>query len=130
MGLKKLNENEAPRILFVDDEREILEAYEEFLDGLGYEITFTNSSQEAWQLLEKNKFDLIVTDLSMPLLNGEELIQIIRKNAFNKSSPIIIASGNSNKIHESQASRDPNLFLLKKPFKKDDLLENIQSFFK
>lgn len=130
MSLRKRQENEAPRILVVDDDQQILEAYQSFLEGLGYQLTLLKSPQEAWQILEKTKFDLIVTDLHMPLLNGEELIQIIRKNEVNRAVPIIIASGNSNRIHESQAVRDPNLFLIKKPFTKDQFLENILELIK
>ncbi|MFT6067742.1 MAG: two-component system sensor histidine kinase and response regulator WspE [Bacteriovoracaceae bacterium] len=130
MSLRQIKANEAPRILIVDDEEMILEAYNDFLDGQDFQVTLTKSPQEAWKILEESRFDLVITDLDMPFLNGEELIEIIRKNVFNRAVPIIIASGNSNKIHESQALRDPSLFLLKKPFTKEELLENIVELFK
>jgi CheY-like chemotaxis protein len=66
----------------------------------------------------------------MPLIHGEELIQIIRKNKLNSATQIIIASGYSNKLHEYQAKIDKDIFLLKKPFTKDHLLENILELFK
>ncbi len=130
MSLRQINQNEAPRILIVDDEEMILEAYNEFLEGQHFQVTLTKSPQEAWKILDESKFDLVITDLDMPLLHGEELIEIIRKNVINRAVPIVIATGNSNKLHESQASRDPNLFLLKKPFTKEDLLGNIFALFK
>ena len=130
MGLLKNKEIEAPRILIIDDDSNILEIYRGFLGQETFKVTFLTSPQDAWKALETQSFDLIITDLQMPFLDGEELIEIIRKkNEFNKT-PIIIASGASNKIHESQAERDPYLFLIKKPFGKDQFLKEIKKVIK
>ena len=127
MGVKNLDPIEAPRILIIDDDQDILDGYNSYLKGSNYQLTFTKSAQEAWQILEKEKFELVITDLHMPFLNGEELIGIIRKNVIHKKVPMLIASGCTNKIHESQADRDSSLHLIKKPFCSKEFLEKIKS---
>ena len=130
MGILKLKENDAKQILIIDDEKAVTDTYEEFLVDSSYSIQITNSPQNAWQKLEKQSFDLIITDLHMPHLGGEELLKIIRKNEKHRGVPVIIASGNCNKLHESQAKRDPSLHLIKKPFQKEEFLKKIVSILK
>jgi CheY-like chemotaxis protein len=115
-------------ILIVDDEILVTQTYEDFLEGLDLLYTVTNSSQEAWKLIEKNEYDLIITDLDMPYLNGEELLEIIQKNANHKNVPIIIASGTSNKIHELEVQKHTKISLIKKPFSRDVFLDSIQNY--
>ena len=79
MGLLKNKEIEAPRILIIDDDSNILEIYRGFLGQETFKVTFLKSPQDAWKALEAQSFDLIITDLQMPFLDGEELIEIIRK---------------------------------------------------
>jgi len=126
MGTLKINSDAKPHILLIDDEEEITRAYKAYLENSNCDVFVTNSAQEAWQSLDQNKFDLIVTDLHMPHLNGEEFIKIVRKNIDHKYIPIIIASGCINAIHDSQAERDSRLFVIKKPFGKDDFLKVIE----
>ncbi len=126
MGTLKISSDAKPHILLIDDEKEITNVYKDYLENSDFEVCITNSAQEAWQYLDKNKFDLIVTDIHMPPLNGDEFIKIVRKNIDHKFIPIIIASGCLNAIHESQAQRDENLFVIKKPIGRKDFLKIIK----
>lgn len=130
MGEKKLSEQDSKMILIVDDEVLITEAYAAYLKSSNYRAVIMNSAQDAWQALDKYKFDLIITDLVMPYLDGEEFIKVIRKNPNHERTPVIIASGHSNAVHESKSNRDPILFLLKKPFNKGEFLKKIDDILK
>ena len=130
MRTLKLKHLEAQHILIIDDEVEITKAYTSYLDDPAYSVYATNSAQEAWQELDRNTFDLIITDLNMPHLNGEEFIKVVRKNQKNSSVPIVIASGCTNKIHDSQVQRDSQLFIIKKPFSKKEFLNIIEEALK
>jgi DNA-binding NtrC family response regulator len=67
------------RILAVEDEADILEFLKEFLISGGYEVATALSGEQALQLLNGQKFDLLVVDLKMPRINGLEVIKRARE---------------------------------------------------
>ncbi len=75
------------RILLVDDERQIIRVLRTSLQSHGYEILCATDGFEALKLFEQSKPDLVITDLSMPNMNGLELTKAIRSNA---DTPIIV----------------------------------------
>jgi len=80
-------------ILFVDDEELITEGWKIQLEILGYEVTAVSESDEALKVFRKNrnKFALVITDQSMPNMNGDTLIREMRK--LNAKVPVILCSG-------------------------------------
>lgn len=68
-----------PRILIADDEPEILRVFEMVLEPEGYEIFTAKDGLEAKALFEKHHFDVVLTDLTMPGLDGVDLLRAIRK---------------------------------------------------
>jgi PAS domain S-box-containing protein len=81
------------RILFVDDERDIVELTEKVLIKLGYSVTATTSSMEALEIFKSHPagFDLIITDQTMPELTGINLAGEIFK--ICRKMPVIICTG-------------------------------------
>ncbi len=73
--------SEKKRVLFVDDEPKILEGLRRMLRPLRneWEMSFVNSGQEALDILAQQPFDVIVTDMRMPAMNGAELLHEVRK---------------------------------------------------
>lgn len=61
------------RVLFVDDEPLIARLGEQFLQKLGYDTVVHTDPVQAWNAFQKGEFDLVITDLSMPVLSGLEL---------------------------------------------------------
>ncbi len=80
-----------PHILLVDDEQSIREIFSDYLHLKGYQITQARNGREALERLHRMTFDLIITDLNMPEINGVELIQKLREK--NNSIPVIIITG-------------------------------------
>src|SRR6185503_6348950 len=70
-------------ILFVDDEAAILASLSNLLrkDRHRWELVFANGGQEAARLLSERTFDVIVTDMRMPNLDGAELLELVRKRS-------------------------------------------------
>lgn len=60
-------------ILIIDDENELESIYRAHLNKIDAEVTFSNHPQKAWKNLDKFTYDLIVTDLKMPIISGDEL---------------------------------------------------------
>lgn len=78
-------------ILVVDDEPEMLNVIEDALSS-DYAIVNVANGQAAWEKLTENTYDLVITDLVMPEMNGIDLVMGIRKN-FPQQKLIIISGG-------------------------------------
>jgi DNA-binding NtrC family response regulator len=81
------------KILVVDDERSIRNALKEILEYEKYEIDLAEDGQEAFELLKKNEYDLILSDIKMPKLDGIELLQKIKKANPEQSFILITGHG-------------------------------------
>ena len=62
-------------ILVVDDEIELREAISAYLSQEGYEVQQASSGEEALDLLKKNAFDILITDMKLPGLDGNTVLQ-------------------------------------------------------
>ena len=79
------------KILFVDDEESQRDVMSRFLKKLGYDVTLSSNSFEALEILKNEHFPLIITDLSMPGMDGAKLCENIRM--INSNSIIYALSG-------------------------------------
>ena len=78
-------------ILFVDDDRTILNLVEEYLTNEGYNLTCIDSGLGAIELMKHSNFQLVFTDLKMPGLSGIELLRRIKKN--RPETEVILITG-------------------------------------
>jgi len=85
-------ESSAPHILVVDDSHTVREMEGGLLGAGGYQVTTAQNGQEAWNLLRLNDYDLLVSDIDMPQMNGIELVTKVRANARLARMPVIILS--------------------------------------
>jgi len=102
------------RILFVDDEEDLVSLMQIMLTDLGYRVTACVDGREALKIFETDPdgFDLIITDMTMPHLSGSELAQQIIK--LRPGQPVILCTGYSSYINaEKAADLGVKLFLLK-----------------
>ena len=77
------------KILVVDDEKDIRASIKMALGNVGCSITAVKGGEEALQLLKKEKFDLILLDLLMPGMSGNEVAERIRKNPGTKNQKLV-----------------------------------------
>jgi len=91
------------RILFVDDEKSIVSGVSQMLEALGYTVIATTNSQEAFEMFRRGpeKFDLVITDHTMPGLTGAELAKEIF--SVKPGIPVILCTGFSDVINEQKA---------------------------
>ena len=80
-------------ILFVDDEVYLADVGKEMLEDFGYVVESMSSSMQAFELFEQNpdKFDLVITDYTMPEMTGDKLARKIHQ--INPKIPIIMCTG-------------------------------------
>ena len=113
-------------ILFVDDDEILVNLGNEMLADMGYQVTTMTDSNEALKLFRDNlnRFDLVITDQTMPGLTGEHLIEEIKE--IRPDIPTIICTGYSSKIDEKKAATlGANAFLMK-PLRMPDLLQTVR----
>jgi nitrogen-specific signal transduction histidine kinase/CheY-like chemotaxis protein len=108
------------KILFIDDEPSIVNMARQMLERLGYEVDTKMSSIEALGLFRSNpnQFDLIITDMTMPLMTGDKLVIEILN--IRPDIPIILCTGFSEKIDEKKAKAIGAADYIEKPLHKHD----------
>ncbi|OGB62312.1 MAG: hypothetical protein A2Y94_05260 [Caldithrix sp. RBG_13_44_9] len=101
------------RILLADDDKSLNRSVDILLTLEGYQTMSVYNGEEALQKLLQQKFDLLITDLIMPKLDGIELITKIRK--LNADLPIMVISGQlNNRLIQLLKKREIH-FILPKP---------------
>jgi len=80
------------RVLIVDDSTTVREAEKQVLLNMHYQVTTAGNGEEALALLHSSKFDLIVTDVDMPVMNGLRLVNELRYQEESKDIPVVIVS--------------------------------------
>ncbi|MEE8394722.1 MAG: ATP-binding protein, partial [bacterium] len=108
-------------ILFVDDEEVIVTLAKRTLEGMGYQVTGVTESGQAISLFEAEpkKFDLVVTDLKMPNLGGEELAKAVKRT--REDVPILLCTGFMESITPQWARKVGFCGVLLKPFRVEEL---------
>ncbi|MDY7037254.1 MAG: sigma-54 dependent transcriptional regulator [Thermodesulfobacteriota bacterium] len=107
------------QILFVDDEREILSAFEKYLSHQGYRVNVVDNGFKALELLKKNNFDIVFTDLQMPGLSGIELLMAIKE--YRPETEVIIITGYGTIESAVEALKLGSYDYIQKPIKMDHL---------
>lgn len=82
----------ACRILVADDSLTVRELERKLLSGQGYHVDTAVDGADAWNALRAGNYDLLVTDIDMPRLDGIELVKLIRGNAQLRDLPVIVMS--------------------------------------
>ncbi len=108
-------------ILVVDDEQIVLKSCERILSHEGYSVDTAMSAKEAMQLLEKNLYDLIITDIKMPEMDGIEFMKQVR--AKNPDINIVVITGYPSQESIREALSLRIIDYLPKPFSPIHLLE-------
>ena len=114
------------RILFVDDEDLLAELNSERLKSLGYEVVTTTSSREALDLFkaEPERFDLVITDYTMPHLTGVDLAKEIL--TIRGGIPIILCTGHSDSVSPEIAKEKGIREFLMKPLSRQEMAAAIR----
>ena len=90
MGLGP-EESRPARILVVDDEESIRDLLRLVLTGQGYSVVTASGGEEAIEYLEAQPFDLVITDLVMPTVNGVEVLRAAKR--IDPNFPVIVITG-------------------------------------
>jgi PAS domain S-box-containing protein len=117
----------AERILFVDDEPELVALGREMLEHLGYQVVTKNNGIDALEEFRKkpNHFDVVVTDMTMPKMTGERLARELI--SIRPKIPIILCTGFSEQINEQKAKDIGIKAFLMKPLTLNRLARTVRA---
>lgn len=121
--------SDLPAMLAVDDSGAMRSFYRASADTLGVDVTVAEHGRAAWDMLEAGQtFDVIVVDMNMPVMDGIELTTRIRGSKDMASTPIVMATTESEKSQAQLAKKaGVNAFLIK-PFKAEILANKIRKY--
>ncbi|NVM21868.1 MAG: sigma-54-dependent Fis family transcriptional regulator [Desulfobacterales bacterium] len=109
-----------PKILVVDDEQNMLKLFQKVLAKKGYDVRCAGNGTEALRILREDAFDLIISDLVMPVLGGIDLMKEVKIKHPDVPFIVITAYGTIGSAVE--AMKAGAFDYLTKPFHKDDIL--------
>jgi signal transduction histidine kinase/CheY-like chemotaxis protein len=114
------------RLLYVDDEPDLTETMERKLSRLGYRVSTLNSSPAAFNALREapQSFDLVITDLTMPVLRGDQLARLVR--GIRADLPIVICTGSQEDLKGEWVEKLGHATLVHKPVSLPDLTRVIR----
>lgn len=112
-------------ILIVDDEESVRESLNLWFTEDGYRVECAENAKKALSILESDVFDIILTDLKMPGMDGLELLQRIK--ALNKDSIIIVMTAFATVDTAVKALKEGAFDYVTKPFDPDDLSHLIRN---
>ncbi len=114
-------------ILYVDDEPSIAKIGKRHLESLGYATEAVTDPEKALEFIQENpeKFDLVITDMAMPYMTGEQLITEILQ--IRHDLPTIICTGYSSKISEAEAHQIGAHSYIMKPINKRELAHEVRT---
>lgn len=117
------------KILIVDDEPDMLKLLSMILkERTPYEVTTTNNPVEAVELAKKGDYDLVITDLKMPGLDGLQLLEEVKKR--DEDVPVIIITAYGTIDAAQEAIEKGGFDFITKPFKKEQILFTIEKALK
>ena len=118
-------ESSPARILVVDDEVYILQVVALKLRNAGLEVECAGDGDEAFALLKGKSFDLVVTDLQMPVMSGIELARAMAKDPALANIPVLMLTARGHTLRDGEADSVNIARVMQKPFSPRALLVEV-----
>ena len=113
------------KILSIDDAKSIREMVFAILSNAGHQVTTACDGEEAMEIARSTKFDLVLSDVNMPGMNGISLISKLRRLAGYEHIPMIMLTTESDDYKKKKAKSMGATGWLQKPFTPDRLIKAV-----
>lgn len=115
------------KLLIIDDNTEITDMLKQFLEISDFEVVIVNDGKQGLELIQKDDFDKIVLDLSMPGFSGHDVIENLKIQKFTDFHKIIILSASTMEQNVLDSFTTCGIkTILAKPVKMAELIEKLQ----
>jgi CheY-like chemotaxis protein len=115
------------RILIVDDEPHVLRVLKMSLERAGYSVEVSSDGREALERIRRQPPDVLITDIHMPLMDGEELCREIQQSMPERNFIIFVLTSRTEIEHRQWSREITNLQFLEKPVSIRELTEKLAS---
>jgi len=117
------------KILVIDDNKSITGSLEKYLKIKGYEVRICNDGWDGLDLIQNDKWDVVLLDLSMPEFSGLDIIENLEKNNTLKDKNIVLFTASSvpDYVLDKLLKKDGIKTCLKKPISLAEITECITS---
>jgi two-component system response regulator GlrR len=119
-----MEEPRGPQVLVVDDDANMLRMLRHRLEREGYKVATAGDGEEGINLIQNEVFNLVITDLKMPKLRGDELARAVAK--FNPEIPVIIMTAYGEVTEAVQLMQDGVFHYVTKPFDVEELMGRVK----
>jgi CheY-like chemotaxis protein len=126
---KRKSRGNLAKVLVVEDEPDMTMVITHFLQYAGYEVLTAANGKEGIEKAASEKPDLILSDTQMPVMNGWEMLEELRKQPMSKHIPVIMVTGRYEKYDIAAAAAYGIADYIAKPFDPSLLLEKISDIF-
>jgi DNA-binding NarL/FixJ family response regulator/two-component sensor histidine kinase len=116
-----------PRVLLVDDEKDLLEQTADFLDFEGFEVFSATTGLQGLQMARDQLPDIIVCDINMPELSGFEVLEELQKNSVTSAIPFIFLTARTDSTDRRSGMNLGADDYITKPFNNSDLIAAIRT---
>jgi len=116
-------------IVIVDDEPTVIRVLRLALEKAGYEVSKANNGEEALELIRGRSPDAVITDIEMPVLDGEGLCRTIEAEMPERTFPLFVVTSLTAMEHRRWSETIPNLHFLEKPISARRLLARLGEYF-
>lgn len=126
--IARQNQAQAPRkrILVVDDSLTVRELQRKLLRGRGYDVAVAVDGMDGWNALRSEDFDLLITDIDMPRMDGIELVSLLRRDNRLQSLPVMVVSYKDREEDRRRGlDAGADYYLAKASFHDDALLDAV-----
>jgi len=114
------------KILVIDDSLTVREVEKKLLESRGYEVDIAVDGADGWNTVRNKQYDMVITDIDMPRMNGIELVRLIKQDNLLNKIPIMIVSYKDNPDdRQSGLEAGADYYLTKGSFHDDSLLDAV-----
>jgi len=114
------------KILVIDDEPEITDIVETFLETAGYQVESENASQPGIARAKTFLPDLVLLDIMMPGMDGYEICSELKRSEKTKRIPVVFLTGKDARSDEGRSFKVGGVLFIKKPFSCERLLDIVK----
>ncbi len=112
------------RALAVDDSATMRNLVKMALEPEGFSVDTAENGQQALELAKKNAYNIVISDINMPVMNGLEFLKEFR--SFNRTTPVLMLTTETEAAKKEQAKRLGATGWIVKPFRPEDLVKVVK----
>ncbi|MBO3274812.1 hybrid sensor histidine kinase/response regulator [Pseudomonas schmalbachii] len=114
------------RVLVVDDSLTVRELERKLLSSRGYDVVVAVDGMDGWNVLRSQHFDLVITDIDMPRMDGIELVTLIRRDTRLQSLPVMVVSYKDRELDRQRGlEAGADYYLAKASYRDEALLDAV-----